>query len=146
VVDRDPGRVSYVVDRSEDNVAAGMVATDAYWLSDIVLADDAALGTLDAVADGRRGTVTESAPSAGVLLGGLLPAMPYVVRGMAQTGEERLVGSDQLTLELGNVTSLTVDLARAGLSCDADLDVTTDVEVHIELVGCDRTVVTTPGQ
>lgn len=144
VVDRDPGRVSYVVDRSEDNRAAGMVADSAYWVSDITLADTEALGTLDAVANGQRRVVSEATPMAGVLTGGFQPAMAYVHRGMVQSGEEVAVGTGLLELALRNVSGVTVDLARAGLPCDAALDVDTDTPVEVELTGCGRTVTVSP--
>lgn len=47
---------------------------------------------------------------------------------------------DRLDLALTNVAEVTIDVARARVSCAVDLRVTTDGPARITLAGCGRTV------
>ena len=144
VVDRDPQHVDWVVDASENNAGAGMVPDGAYWIGDVELADPAALGTIDATVGDHERTTAATGPGAGVLTGGFLQAMPYVTRGLAETGRTEVTNADRLRLEVGNVSSLAVDLRRAGLPCDAEVELLAEHPVTVELAGCGGIVVLQP--
>jgi hypothetical protein len=144
-VDRSPRRVSYVLDPREDNTGANAVADSAYWLSGLAVRDSAASPTasVDAVsaAFGRaEPTVLPVEQGAGVLTGGFLPALAHVDRSQSWTEPLPAARADRLTLTATNLKSVTVDPKRAGLTCKAALDVTTDGPLTVTLAGCNRTV------
>jgi hypothetical protein len=79
-------------------------------------------------------------PGAGVLTGGEIPAMAYVSRSQQWGPFGKAPKSDVLQLTLTNLTSVTVDMARAGLTCGAKLAVKTDGPVAVTLGGCGKTL------
>lgn len=144
-VDRDPARVTYVLDPREDNPDAGVVADHAYWLSGLELrdADAAPTGTIDvrSLASGEgEAEVLPVAQGAGVLTGGNLPALSFATRELAWTDAPSEPAADRLVVEATNIARVVVDVARAGVSCDVALEVTTDGPLDIVLAGCDRVV------
>jgi hypothetical protein len=48
--------------------------------------------------------------------------------------------SDSVDLKATNIATAVLDLARAGVDCNARLNVTTDGPIAITLVGCKRVV------
>jgi hypothetical protein len=137
-VDRDPARVSYVVDPTEDSVAGRVVADHAYWVSGL-----APRGKGDATVDVRSGgfgrgiaPVQPVQTGAGVLTGGEIPAMAYVERSQSWGATPRASVSDSLTITATNLATMTVDPRRARVGCDAALHVTTDGPLTVRLAGC----------
>ncbi len=145
-VARNPAHVSYVVNPTMDFRKRKTVANHAYWLSRLRLRDDggdAPLGEVDAVSHGFGVTDPEPGPTqtgSGTLPPGNLGTFAYTERSRAwgAPGTERK--RDELTLEVENLRSVKVAVARAKLSCDAKLDVTTDGPVAVKLGGCRRTL------
>jgi hypothetical protein len=143
---RDPAHVTYVVNPTMDFRKRKTVADHAYWLSRLRLRDgdgDAPLGTVDAVSHAFGVTDPEPGPtqtSSGTLPPGNLGSFAYTERskdwGEPGTEPKR----DELTIDAENLRSLTVAVARAKLSCDAKLDVTTDGPLTVKLAGCHRTL------
>jgi pimeloyl-ACP methyl ester carboxylesterase len=139
-VDRDPPRVSYVVDPTEDSTLAQTVADHAYWLSGMTPRGkgDATVDALSA-AFGVTPPATVNAAlgqGAGALTGGEIPAMAYVSRRSAQLPFGPSPKRDALTITATNLARVVVDVARAGLSCHPDLRVTTDGPLDVVLGGC----------
>jgi hypothetical protein len=66
--------------------------------------------------------------------------MAYVVRSQQWGPFGKAPKADALTLTLTNLRSLTVDTARAGLTCNAKLSVKTDGPVSVTLAGCGKTL------
>ncbi|MDT7538402.1 MAG: hypothetical protein QOI82_1987 [Actinomycetota bacterium] len=141
-VDRNPYHVTYVVDPTEDSVAATAVADHAYWVSGLK-PRKAGTGTIDAVSaafgvtDARVMPVT---PGAGVLVGGEIPAMAYVSRSQQWGPFGKAPKADALQLTLTNLRTATIDMSRAGLTCGAKLAVKTDGPVTVTLAGCGKTL------
>lgn len=139
-VDRDPSHVTYVVDPREDSFSVG-TADHAYWLSGLAVRDAAApIGTIDvrSLADGAGvAPVLPVASSAGVVTGGQQP-MAYLERSQAWGDAPAEAAADRLVLTATNVRTVTIDVARAGATCDAGLDVTTDGPLTVVLSGCGR--------
>jgi hypothetical protein len=77
---------------------------------------------------------------AGALTGGEIPAMVYVSRSQQWGPFGHAPAADTLRLTLTNLRSATVDVARAGLTCDAQLTVKTDGPVTVTLAGCGKTL------
>ena len=149
-VDRNPHHVSYVVNPAMDFANVKAVADHAYWLSGMRLRDgsgDAPLGEVDAVSHGFG--VTDPEPTAtrnggGSLNGGAVGAIPYTEQakdwGEPGTAEPR----DVLELDATNLSKLVVNPKRARLSCDAEIEATTDGPLTLKLAGCGRTEKITP--
>jgi hypothetical protein len=140
-VDRNPYHVTYVVDPSEDNAKATTVADHAYWVSGLRVRK-AGLGTVDAVSGAfgiKDAAVLPVEPGAGVLTGGEIPAMAYVSRSQQWGPFGKTARADTLLLTVTNLRTVVVDVARAGLTCNATLTVKTDGPVSVTLAGCGKT-------
>jgi hypothetical protein len=142
-VDRDPAHVTYVVDPREDSASVG-AADHAYWLSGLAVRDTKAAptGTVDvrSAASGLGDApVLPVATGAGAVTGGQQP-MAYVERSQSWGPEPKAAAADALVVMARNVATVTVDVARAGVSCATALQVTTDGPLTVVLSGCDRTV------
>jgi hypothetical protein len=140
-VDRNPFHVSFVVDPREDNANATAVADHAYWLSDL-RTRKAGNGTVEAVSAAfglGDAAVQPVKTGGGVLTGGEIPAMAFVSRAQTWGPQPKTAARDALALTLTNVRSVTVDTARARLTCGAQLTVKTDGPVEITLGGCGKT-------
>jgi pimeloyl-ACP methyl ester carboxylesterase len=139
---RSPAHVTYVVDPSEDSRRADAVADHAYWLSGLRVRDsEAGTGTIDvhshAFGVGVR-EVQAVEQAAGTLEGGAHGPMPYSERSEAWGPTPRTEKADRLEIEATNVARAVVDVKRARLSCDAELDVATDGPLRVRLAGCGR--------
>ena len=144
-VDRDPAHVTYVVDPTEDNAGAGMVADHAYWLDDVAVrdADASPTGSIDVRSAGfglGDAPVQPVATAGGALTGGFIPALAYAERSRAWGPAPAAPVADRLEIDAVNVGHVTIDVVRARVSCGAALDVHTDGPLTIELAGCDRIV------
>ena len=136
-VDRDPFHVTYAVDPSEDAPAATAVADHAYWLSDL-----RGHGTIDAVSKAFGQTspiVLPVAPGAGALTGGEIPALPFASETRYWGSPGPAPAADVLVVRSKGITAVTIDAARAELSCHATVRVTTDVPLKVTICGRTRT-------
>ena len=141
-VDRNPYHVTFVVDPTEDNALATAVADHAYWLSGLKTRK-AGNGTVDAVSaafGSTDATVLPVAVGAGVLTGGEIPAMAYVSRSQQWGPLGKSAKADALRLTVTNLRSVTVDVARARLTCGAKITVKSDGPVDVVLGGCGKTL------
>lgn len=134
---RDPSRISFVVDRSEDS--RSVVSDHAYWLSGLTTRKGA-VGTVEAGLTGRSvpacARVGPVVQGAGALVGGRLPALPFVSRSTPFGPAPCAGAAEALELKLTNLSAVTVDARRAHLRCGAPLRVTTDGPVTVTLAGC----------
>ena len=135
-IDRDPRRVTYVLNAAMHEPHYGITADHAYWLSELELADEAALfGTIDVVSRAFPAGDPEAQPqetSSGTSSHGSLPFERALRRwGDAPEGQ----AEDVLDITATNVRSVTVDAGRAGVSCDPTINVTSDVPLEVRLVG-----------
>lgn len=142
-VDRDPAHVTYVVDPREDSPSVG-TADHAYWLSGLSVRDPQAAptGTIDVRSAASGAGVPPVLPvesGAGVVTGGQQP-MAYVERSQAWGDAPAEAKQDRLVVNATNIGTVVVDVARAGVTCAAALDVTTDGPLTVVLSGCDRTL------
>ena len=140
-VDRNPAHVTYVVNPVEDSAAAGAIADHAYWLSDIVPSGPGN-ATADALSQAfglANDKVTPTSIILGTLNGGAY-TLGYAARKQAFADPVAAVVADALTLHLTNVRSLTIDVARAKVSCNVQLVGSADRPVQVTLAGCNKTV------
>ena len=118
----------------------GLVADHAYWLSGLRLANGGE-GTVDALSHGFG--IGDPKPSgkqvrAGALAAGaLFPTLPYVETYQTWGVPPVTPRENRLEVKTQNVSALTIDVARAGVDCNAKLDVTADVPLTLTLAGCD---------
>lgn len=137
-VDRDPPHVTYVVDPSEDNVGAAVVADHAYWLSGLRVRDPATAPT--ATVDARSlgfgvgdAPVLAVAASTGAVPGGSRGPMSFARRERAWGPAPAAPKADRLVVRATNLAAATVDARRARLSCAPVLDVTTDGPLDLRI-------------
>ena len=139
---RKPRHVVYVRNPQMDFPAAGIVADHAYWLSDIRVADpDAGVGVVRAeslaLPPAPEPGSAERATTPGLLTPGTYGALGYVAEtqtwGAAVTGWAPL---DGLRLNANNIAHVAVDMAAAGLSCRAAIEVNSERAVAVTRLGC----------
>ncbi len=142
--DRDPSRVTYVVDPREDNAAAQVVADHAYWLSGLRVRDaEAGTGTIEVRSEAFGEAVPDVQPvttGAGTVTGGAFGTAPYVERRQDVAEPAATPAADRLVVTATNVGRVVVDPARARLTCAADVQVESDGPLEVVLAGCNRTV------
>lgn len=141
-VDRDPAHVTYVVDPREDNLEGAVVGDHAYWLGGLQIGAGGPTGTADVRSSGfgvGDAPVLGVSTGAGNLAGGFYPAMPYLQRTQTWGEAPTAPVADVLTVTSRNVTTMSIDVTRARVTCAVRLEVTTDVPLAVDLPGCDRT-------
>jgi len=141
-VDRDPAHVTFVVDPTEDSAGAGMVSNHAYWLSGLTPRGkgDATVDVLSKAFGQGVPAVQPVQQSGGALTGGEIPAMVYVERSQSWGPTPKAARRNQLVITAKNLRSLTIDIARARVTCGVKLVVHTDGPLTIRLPACGRTV------
>jgi hypothetical protein len=142
-VDRDPSHISYVVNPTMSFPGVGMVADHAYWLSGLQVRDPSGtepLAKIDARSAGFGRAdpgvdPTQTFPSK-QLTGGNLPPLNYSERRKTWGPPPSAPRRDVLHIDAQNTKRVVVHPARAHLSCQASLDVTTDGPLSVTLAGC----------
>lgn len=132
---RQPARVRWRLEPIIENPGWGLTYRHAYWVRDLVFAEDAGLVDVDAVS-GRGERWSTSAVSGE---GDNAEAGPYAFEGLDRMAAP--VGdANALTLTLRGVQSLRVDLAAARLTLDEQLTVAADVDLPVRLSLGDRSL------
>jgi hypothetical protein len=137
-VDRNPAHVTYVADPSLDHADLGFVADHAYWLSG-VRPRATGQGTVDAFSHGSgTGDPTASATQfgAGTLSGGNLGTLAFTRQYKTWGPVLPSAKADRIDLTATNVSAVTINPKRAGVSCNVDLRVTSDGPLTVNLAGC----------
>ena len=142
-LNRDPAHVTFSVDPSLSFAKLKLKANHAYWISGLAVRSKGPKGTIDAVSQ-ALGT-GDPKPSgeqrgAGVLTGGLIPAIGYVRQYQTWGAIPRTKPFDTLDIKATNLATATIDPSRAGLNCRARVKVITDGPTRITLAGCDRVI------
>jgi hypothetical protein len=142
-VERNPARVTYVLDAGRNHRNLRLVADHAYWLSRVKLRDRSQeTGQIDASSQGLGGGVTPSPTQvgAGSLKGGNFGTLTYDLQ--RKTWNPALGGlpHDGLVVEATNIASAAIDVRRAHVDCKVKVAITSDGPVKIALPGCNRTV------
>ena len=140
LVDRNPARVSFVVDPTEDSKR--VVADHVYWLSHLRKRGKG-IATVNVFSKGFGEGIPKVKPiveGGGALTGGEIPALTYVSRTRTRGRTPRATKNDELVIRAKNLAAMTVDVARAHVSCHPRLHVRTDVAMKVTLKGCGRTL------
>jgi hypothetical protein len=133
------------VDPTEDASGASVVADHAYWASRLSVRDPkkSQTGTFDArsegfgVGDGKPDGVKQGA---GTIDGGVHGPTPYVERSQDWTAAPTEPVADRLDVVAANISTATVDAARARLSCAPQLNVKSDGPLDLR-IDCAKAVV-----
>jgi hypothetical protein len=146
-VNRNPPHVTYVVNPSLDHADLGFVADHAYWLSN-ARTRGTGNGTIDAFSHAQGTGDPIASPTqfgAGTLgpgnLGTLAFSRQYKTWGPALP----IAKANRIDLTATNVSEVTINPKRAGVSCNVDLRVTSDGPLTIKFTGCNRTVQVSAG-
>jgi pimeloyl-ACP methyl ester carboxylesterase len=139
-VDRDPAHVTYYYDPATDDPVLNP-ANHAYWLSVIKLRSSGSAGRIDvrSLAHGL-GDRPANSPSVGyhILYGGSHGPLPYQERSITWGPAPKQPRADGLVINATNVSAVTVDAARAGVTCAPKLDITSDGPLKVRMVDCPR--------
>jgi predicted esterase len=149
-VDSNPAHVTYVLDTARNHKELGLVGDHAYWVSGLTARDPSTSGAgtdpggqIDVVSHGD-GAVdpasTSLPPGIGTLGGGNLGPLVYTQLGQTWTALPPGPASDALTVTATNIATATIDPKRAGVTCAARVDITSDGPITVTLAGCNRTV------
>jgi hypothetical protein len=141
-VQPNPPHVTYAYNPTMDFPADGTTAGHAYWVYAIALRNaegSAPLGTVDVRSEGFG--VADPTPSAtqhgaGVLTGGQIPAIPFSSQSKTWGEAPAAAVADALDIRARNVSSVTIDAARAKVDCAAQLHVITDGPLKVTLADC----------
>jgi hypothetical protein len=141
-VDRDPTHVTYVYNPTMDFPADGTTAGHAYWVYGVTLRDasgTAPLGKIDVRSEGFGVADPIAGPTqhgAGALTGGQIPAIPYTSQSKSWEPALSEPSSDTLDVTATNVSSVTIDAARARVDCRAHLNISSDGPIRVRLADC----------
>ncbi|MFN2466193.1 MAG: hypothetical protein ABR598_08025 [Candidatus Dormibacteria bacterium] len=151
-VDRNPAHVTYVSNPKMAFPALGLEADHAYWVSGVTLQDASGpnpLGTVDVRSEGfgvgdptPNGTIL----GGGVLTGGAVPALAYEEQSQTWGTAAATPVADGLDINAGNVSAVTIDVARARVDCNVALNITSASPLTVHLAGCSRVVNYVPPQ
>jgi hypothetical protein len=142
-VDRNPAHVTYVLfpDRNREELRA--VADHAYWVGGLELADGVAQGRIDARSHGfgvGDPVSSETENGTGTLSGGYLGDLLYTSQRVTWGDAPDAPVANRIDVTASGLSAATLDLERAVVDCDADVNVQSDVPIEITLAGCGRTV------
>jgi C-terminal binding-module, SLH-like, of glucodextranase len=141
-VNRNPAHVTYVVNPTMDFPKVGTVADHAYWLSGMKLRDasgDAPLGTIDVRSHGFGVGDPSPGPTqhaAGTLGPGTLGQLPFKRQSKAWGSTPHEAKANQLDITAKNIRSVTINAARARVTCNTKLVVKSDGPLTVRLTGC----------
>jgi pimeloyl-ACP methyl ester carboxylesterase len=143
-VQRNPAHVTFVRLPSREHPELKLVADHAYWVSRIQLRDGVESGQIDAVshAFGVGDPVPgETETGTGSLEGGNYGTLLYTFQKRAWGEAPKQPAQNRLDVTTSGIKSAIVDVKRAGLDCDAEVNVaSSDGPLAIRLAGCNRTV------
>jgi hypothetical protein len=144
-VDRSPSHITYVVDPSKDTVATSP-ANHAYWLSGLTVREAGKTGKIDSVSYASGLGDPPALPvelGAGILERGSHGPLPYSSRTLAWGPAPSHPTENRVDVTATNLAKATIEPQRAGISCTARVNVTSDGPFELTLSGCGR-VITVP--
>ena len=137
-VDRNPAHVTYYYDPSTDDPVLNP-ANHAYWVSGIKLRSPSSAGKIDVRSLGFGvGDPAVKGPKVGyhILYGGSHGPLPYQERAFSWGSAPHQAPADKLLVTATNISAVTIDAARARVSCSAKLGITSDGPLHVTMTDC----------
>jgi C-terminal binding-module, SLH-like, of glucodextranase len=149
-VDRNPARVTYVLDTARNHANLGLVGDHAYWVSGVVARDPSQNGAgsdpggqIDAFSHGFGASDPIATPTqfgTGQLTGGNLGTINFSSRAKTWAAPTPAPKADTIDVNATNISKASIAVGRAGVDCSVKLNVTSDGAIDIALAGCNRTV------
>jgi putative cell wall-binding protein len=135
-IDRDPRRVTYVLNDAMSEPEYGLTADHAYWLSGLALRDASALfGSIDVTSHGVGTGDPEPQPAVDDAGPSQAGSNPWLRRTLEWAPAPPADVADALDITAANVSAVTIDVDRARVSCDPTLDIDSDGPLEVTLVG-----------
>jgi hypothetical protein len=139
-VERNPAHITYVLSPAEDEARVDVIADRAYWLSGLTLRDPAAgSGRIDVRSEGLGVAARQplaAIQSNGILQGGNHEPAPYSRRVLEWSPVQPAPAADRLQITSRNIATVTIEPARAGVSCAAEQIIDSDGPLQVTLAGC----------
>jgi hypothetical protein len=149
-VDPNPAHVTYVVDTARDAPGYGIVGDHAYWVSGLTIRSAShtatngdpegeidvfshGFGTSDPVASGSK-------PGTGALTGGNMGPLAYASLIQTWPPPAPAPASDTIDINATNIATASIDVSRAHVDCNVQLNISTDGPITVNPPACNRTV------
>ena len=149
-VDRNPAHVTYVVDTARNHSKIGVVGDHAYWASGLKLRDPNKNGPggdpiakIDALSHGFGTTdpvVSSPGTGAGTLSGGNFGTLAFTRQFRTWGPALPALKLDRIDLTATNLATATINVQRAHVDCQVQVNITTDGPLTVTLPGCGRTI------
>ena len=142
-VERNPARVTYVLYPPRNHPELNLVGDHAYWVSRLELSEGAELGQIDVFSHGfGRGDpdVGETERGTGTVEGGNLGSLVYTSQLRKWGKPPAQPRQNRLVVTATGIASAAIDVKRAQVGCDADVEIESDGPLSVRLRGCGRTV------
>ena len=142
-VQRNPAHVTYVLYPGRNHPELGLVGDHAYWVSGLEVREGAEQGQIDAfshgfgVGDPEPG---ETERGTGALEGGNLGSLVYTMQKKTWGEPPEQPKANRVEITATGIASAAIDVRRAGVDCDVEVEVESDGPIFIALRGCDRAV------
>jgi hypothetical protein len=143
-VNRDPSHVTYLVDPSKDTVSTSP-ANHAYWLSDLNVRESGKTVEIDAISHASGRGDPPALPvvvGTGTLEGGSHGPLHYTSRQLSWGPAPSEAKEDRIDVTATNLATATIEPQRAGITCTAQVNVTSDGPFELTLGGCGRVIKT----
>jgi len=151
LVNRDPPHVTLDYNPAVDFPDLGIVGDHAYWLSGVGVRTPSQAGSTVANGGGSFGVgaidvrsegfglgdpAATTTSGAGVLNGGDIGPLPFASHATTQGPAPRTPVANRLDVSATNVSAVTIDAARARVSCDPAMNVATDGPLTVRFIHC----------
>jgi hypothetical protein len=137
----DPSHITYTVSAFQNEPQYGLNSDHAYWVSGLRLRGGAPDGTIDVRSHGFGSGDPSLDPTQTVAGLGTQTAYPpyefgYTERSRTWGDAPTEAARNQLDVEATNISALTINPARARVSCNAVLNIKSDGPIKVTLSGC----------
>jgi hypothetical protein len=142
-VERNPAHVTYVVYPERNHPELDLAGDHAYWLSALKLREGGSPGQIDAISHAFG--VGDPEPSAtergtGTLTGGNLGNLLYTKQARTWGDAPPEPSANRIEINAAGLESAVLNVTRAHVDCDVQVDIESDGPFELTLAGCGRTV------
>ena len=142
-VRRNPAHVTYVVYPPRNHPELKLVGDHAYWVSRLKLREGAEQGEIDAFSHGfglGDPEPSDTERGTGSLEGGNFGSLIYTSQKRTWGEAPDQPKANKLEIVATGIASAAIDVRRARVGCDVDVEIESDGPMSVLLRGCDRIV------